>query len=141
MKKTYRPTNALIVNANTQQAKTEDQPKANVYLHVGYRTNVTDEGGNPYYISTTYGLPLDTMPLAELRGNSQIMNDMRSASNEFTKWLQNEGDNTAPGARTIIQEWEDENGTVWAIWLQRRSEPVANNGAENMFSNPMFAKK
>lgn len=125
------PVTNATVNASQSQA---NRPKAKLYLHFGYESNVVDEDTQtPYLISTTYGLAIDTMPSAELKGNSPIMNGIREASNGLTDWLKEMGDNMEPGSRKVIARFQDDNGIVWCNWLQKASEPK-ETGQANAFA-------
>ena len=88
---------------STQPAKQDDRPKADVWINVGYTSEIKDDQGEPYFISLAQGVPVDT--LEDLATNSRNdkyaafnagRNDLRDQLTEFAKTLQ-------PGESRIIQ--------------------------------------
>lgn len=113
--------------AAAQPAK-DDRPQAELWINIGYTSDIQDDQGQPYFISLAQGIPLDS--LEELPTNSR--NDkfaaFNAARNDLQQQLMQFAEQLQPGeARTIQLE----------VQLRRKNAPAAPIDPAN---NPMVRK-
>lgn len=123
----FAPTKFGQQAAAAQPAK-DDRPQAELWINVGYTSDIQDDQGQPYFISLAQGIPLDT--LEELPTNSR--NDKFAAFNAGRNDLQQQlmefAENLAPGEARVIQ---------LEVQLRRKNAPAAPIDPAN---NPMVRK-
>lgn len=123
----FAPTKKFGQQADNQTAK-DERPQAELWINIGYTSDVQDDQGENYFISLAQGVPLDT--LEELPTNSR--NDkfaaFNAARNDLQKQLMEFAEQLQPGeARTIQLE----------VQLRRKNAPAAPIDPAN---NPMTRK-
>lgn len=74
---------------------TPDRPKASVWLNIGYEVNGK-------FINLPFGLPLDTMNDADIRGQNTDFVKQRTAQNELLAALKKAGMNLQPGQEVTL---------------------------------------
>lgn len=100
----------------------EDQPKAKVWLNIGYimQTEVLEEGKDARiedtFISIPVGIPLDTMEPKAIVGNSENFRALTGAQNNLLEMLQKAAESLKPGDEEIVN---------LQIQMRRVKEPVA----------------
>ena len=77
------------------QTNPEEQPKAKLWLNVGY-----EAGGK--FINLPFGLPVDTMKNAKVQGQNEDWIKQRNAQNQLLKMLQDLGAKFTPGHEQTI---------------------------------------
>lgn len=110
---------ARAKNTNVVRTGKDDRPQTKIWVNVGY-TAVNPETGEDVFISTPYGIPLDTMEVRS-PGNSQIM----QAKNALLEMLIEAASNMAPGEEHIIDDLQ--------VQIRRVSEPEAVTGDTNPY--------
>lgn len=106
----------------------DNRPQAELWINIGYTSDIQDDQGQPYFISLAQGVPLDT--LEELPTNSR--NDkfaaFNAARNDLQEQLMAFAEQLQPGeARTIQLE----------VQLRRKNAPAA---PIDPAKNPMVRK-
>lgn len=123
----FAPTKFGQSAAATKPAQ-DDRPQAELWINVGYTSDIKDDQGQPYFISLAQGIPLDT--LEELPTNSR--NDKFAAfnagRNDLQQQLMDFAENLAPGEARVIQ---------LEVQLRRKNAPAAPIDPAN---NPMVRK-
>lgn len=77
------------------QTNPSDQPKAKVWLNVGFEKNGK-------FINLPFGLPIDTMKTADVRGQNEDWVKQQIARNELLKMLQDAGASFTPGQEETV---------------------------------------
>lgn len=89
--------------AGTASASNE-QPKAQLWLNVGYYVNAptTENPEAQKFISLPMGIPLDTMTPAKITGSNKDFIAMRSAQNELLQLLTEAGFKLPEGGDELV---------------------------------------
>lgn len=84
-------------------ASTDDRPKAQYWLNIGYQADGIIEGEDaPRFISLPVGIPLDTMETLPTNSRNQVYALQQAARNDLMSQLIEHAQNLAPGASTIV---------------------------------------
>lgn len=78
-----------------------DQPKAKVWLNVGYTVEVD---GEEVRITLPLGIALDTMKAITVTGQSVEWHKLAGARNALLKALQDAGDEVEPGSEVTVPD-------------------------------------
>lgn len=91
-------------NAAASGARTTEQPKAQLWLNVGYYVNspTTENPEAQKFISLPMGIPLDTMTPAKITGTNKDFINMRSAQNELLQLLTEAGFKLPEGGDELV---------------------------------------
>lgn len=119
--KTFGKTN----NAATPAA---DRPKAELWLNIGYPSDVQDDDGNNLFISLPQGIPLDTQDHLKTNSRNSDFAQFQAARNDLLDQLIAHAQNLKPGESSVI------NLQVQLRRVNEEAPPVDPN-------NNAFAKK
>lgn len=116
-------------SAPQANATTEDRPKAEYWINLGYESDhVIEETGKPLFISLPQGIPLDTQEHLPTNMSNAQFAAMRSAQNDLLDQLIQHAGNLQPGEETFINV---------QVQLRRVKAPAAPINPEN---NPLVKK-
>lgn len=116
-------------------AASDDRPKTQVWLNIGYTVEVTvDEKGTTEtrFISLPVGIPVDTTEGVQANSSNEMFRMMQEARNDLLEELQTEATALAPGEEKII-------GDVGGLQLQLRR--VADEKAPTPTGKNPFSRK
>lgn len=115
--------------ASRRGGNTSDQPKAQVWLNIGYSLPPQGDDDKYTFVSLPVGIALDTMEGITVRGKDPEYREFQSARNDLMEQLQEMASKLAPG----------QAGTIKLEVQMRRVEdeqaPVATEG--NRFARPV----
>lgn len=111
--------NLTGANTNSSSAK-EDKVPAQVWLNIGYLSDVVDENGERRFVSLPFGIALDTMSKVSTNSRNADYAMFQQARNQLLDQLIEVGMALKPGQDTIM---ELENGL--AIQIRRVNEAAA----------------
>lgn len=114
-------------NLNNNTGANEPRPKAKLWLNIGYEV-----AGK--FINTPMGLAIDTMELADVRGQNVEWVKQRTAQNDLVKQMQKLGMSLQPGEERIIFQQAMPGGITWSVRLRRVNEELAVAQNENEFA-------
>ena len=80
----------------------DDRPKAQLWLNIGYQTDVEDEEGKLKFVSLPVGIPLDTQEPLPTNSKSQDFRAFQTARNDLMNQMIDIGKSLAPGEEKII---------------------------------------
>lgn len=83
--------------------KTEDRPKSQVWLNIGYEVQVANEQGEQekLFVSLPYGLPIDTMEPAKVSGSDRWA-AYQGARNDLLAQIQQLASQMQPGEEKTL---------------------------------------
>lgn len=108
---------------------TEDRPKAQFWLNVGYVSKVKDDDGTYRFVSLAQGIPLDNVETLATNSSNQNFAFFRQAQNELRDDLLAEAKQLKPGEDLILEAGP--SGLTFQI-RRVRDEQAAPTG-ENPF--------
>lgn len=108
----------------------KDQPKAQVWINLGYEVQVPVEGGGtePRFVGLPVGIALDTQKPIDIKTRSPELAQLQAHQNQLLADLQSYAEGLAPGEETLVN---------LQIQLRRVKEPVGDVQAEG---NSVFAR-
>jgi hypothetical protein len=94
----------LAGNTNgSKQSKTEDRPKAQFWMNVGYQVELeTEEGLETRFVSTPTGIPLDTQEKLETNSRNSNFAAFQGARNDLLDQIMEVCNGLAPGEEKLI---------------------------------------
>lgn len=113
--------------------KSDDRPKAQYWLNIGFESNFKDEDGSYRFVSLPQGIPLDTQERLPVPRNREFA-AFQAARNDVLDQLLAAAKKLAPGEAKII--CLDEN-TGLAVQLRRVNEEAEEIPADQ---NPFVRK-
>lgn len=87
---------------NVKSGSTEERPKAQLWLNIGYDSGVLDDDGKSRFVSLPTGIPLDTQELLPVNSRNREFAAFQSARNDLLSQLLEAGKKLAPGEDVII---------------------------------------
>ena len=82
---------------------TENRPKAEFWMNVGYTVEVEIDGEmEERFISLPFGIPLDSMKPLELKGSSDLFVYLRQAQNQLLEAVMEAAHQLQPGEAKVI---------------------------------------
>lgn len=118
-------------------AKSDDRPKAEFWLNVGYQSDAIDpETGERRFVSLPTGIPLDTQEKLDTRMKNRDYANFQAARNGLLDDLLEQAKKLDPGQSFVV---ETEIGLAIQV---RRVNPVleeANAGEGNQYARKLFA--
>lgn len=118
-----------------QPTQTEERPKAQVWLNVGFNTQVPNEETGEYedvFIALPVGIPLDTMEAMLPKGSKESWLHMVQAKNHLLEQLKALAEGIEPGGEEIIDGLQ--------VQVKRVGTPTAPTASENPFLTAMQGK-
>lgn len=90
-------------SASNNKPKTEDRPKSQVWINVGYEVEVANEQGEQekLFVSLPYGLPIDTMEPAKVNGSDKWA-AYQGARNDLLAQIQQLASQMQPGEEKTL---------------------------------------
>lgn len=83
--------------------KADDRPKAQLWLNIGYESDVIDEDtGKPRFVSTPQGIPLDTQELLSVNSRNREFAAFQAARNNLLEQILEAGKSLGPGEDCIL---------------------------------------
>lgn len=110
--------NATAGTSTRRTAGNPDQPKAQVWMNVGYEKNGK-------FISIPLGLPVDTMEPVDAKGQNEEWLKQQLARNALLKAIQEKGDELEPGQEIKLNMLE--------IRIRRINDDKEISSEENEF--------
>lgn len=108
--------------AASNYASKEDKPKTKIWINIGYDSK-DEETGEPLFISTPFGLGVDTMnKQEEPNGKNKAFLRLVRAKNELLEYLQKYAEALEPGEAQIITDLK--------IQIRRIEEPTQDSATE-----------
>ena len=99
----------------------DDRPKAQLWLNIGYQTDIADEDGKLKFVSLPVGIPLDTQEPLPTNSKSDEFRAFQSARNDLMTQMINVGKSLGPGEEKIIALGD----SGLSIQIRRVSEEAA----------------
>lgn len=89
-------------NKNGNVGNSDDRPKAQLWLNIGYQTDVVDDDGKLKFVSLPVGIPLDTTEPLATTSKSDDFRAFQSARNDLMTQMIDIGKSLGPGEEKII---------------------------------------
>ena len=86
--------------ANKGAAPTQE--KSELWLNIGYQTDVKDDSGKPVFVSLARGIPLDQVPEQATNSSNEGFAFLRAAQNDLRDQLLAEANKLAPGETAVF---------------------------------------
>ena len=99
----------------------DDRPKAQLWLNIGYQTDIADDDGKLRFVSLPVGIPLDTQEPLPTNSKSDEFRAFQSARNDLMTQMIDIGKSLAPGEEKIIALGE----SGLSVQIRRVSEEAA----------------
>lgn len=94
-----------------------DRPKAQLWINVGYQVEVeTSEGKEMRFVSTPFGMPMDTQEPVPTNSSSEVFAALQSAKNDLLAQIITAGMEMKPGEAKLLN---------LQVELRRVNEPQA----------------
>lgn len=106
----------------------DDRPKAELWVNVGYTSEMLDENGAPYFISLAQGIPVDTLEPLPTNSRNDRYAAFNAGRNDLQEQLLQFAADLAPGEARVIK---------LEVQIRRVNAPAEPISAEN---NPMVRK-
>lgn len=103
------------------QSNTDDRPKAQLWLNIGYQTDIEDEEGKLKFVSLPVGIPLDTQEPLPTNSKSLDFRAFQTARNDLMAQMIEVGKSLEPGEEKIIACGD----SGLALQIRRVSEEAA----------------
>lgn len=86
----------------SSNSKTEDRPKAQYWLNVGYDSGIEDDDGKSRFVSLPTGIPLDTQEKLPTNSRNAEFRAFQSARNKLLEQILSVAKSLAPGEEKIL---------------------------------------
>lgn len=123
----FTPTKFGQQAAKNQPAQ-DDRPKAEVWVNVGYTSEMKDENDQPYFISLAQGIPVDTLEPLPTNSRNDRYAAFNAGRNDLQEQLMAFAADLQPGEARVIK---------LEVQIRRVNAPAEPISAEN---NPMVRK-
>lgn len=121
-------------NNRANGAQTSDKPISQLWLHFGYQFDDVSEDGETktVFITTPYGLAIDTMRDTDTSGQNEDSVSKQFARNDLLKQLQDLGGELKPGEDKII--FTNKVGPMeWVVKLRRKAAAKNIRNSDNKY--------
>ena len=89
-------------NVPGKNSNTEDRPKAQLWLNIGYDSGVEDEEGKSRFVSLPTGIPLDTQESLPTNSRNRDFAAFQSARNDLLQQILEVGKTLEPGEERFL---------------------------------------
>lgn len=89
-------------SGNVKGGSSEERPKAQLWLNIGYDSGVEDNNGGTKFVSLPTGIPLDTQEKLPVNSRNRDFAAFQSARNDLLEQILNVGKTLEPGEERIL---------------------------------------
>lgn len=124
-----------VKNNAAAAASSNERPKAQLWLNVGYLSDALDDNGERRFVSLPTGIPLDTQERLDTRSRNREFAQFQAARNDLLDQILKQGEQLKAGESVVL-----ETASGLAIQVRRINEELEETNVSdgNAFARKLF---